>query len=88
VPTQRLGEVRLPVLVLHHEKDACPSCAPHEVSWIVSGLTQAPVKKLLWASGGEGARGDPCEAFHWHGYVGMEAQAVQWIASWVRQPTP
>jgi predicted alpha/beta-hydrolase family hydrolase len=88
VPTQRLSEVRVPVLVLHHEKDACPSCAPHEVSWILSGLTQAPVKKLLWASGGEGARGDPCEAFHWHGYVGMEAQAVQWIASWVRQPTP
>jgi predicted alpha/beta-hydrolase family hydrolase len=88
VPTQRLGDVRVPVLVLHHEKDACPSCAPHEVPWILSGLTQAPVKKLLWASGGEGARGDPCEAFHWHGYVGMEAQAVQWIAAWVRQPTP
>ena len=88
VPTQRLGEVRLPVLVLHHEKDACPSCAPHEVSWILSGLTQAPVKKLIWASGGEGARGDPCEAFHWHGYIGMEAQAVSRIVSWVRQPTP
>lgn len=88
VPTQRLSEVRVPVLVLHHEKDACPSCAPHEVSWILSGLTQAPLKKLIWASGGEGARGDPCEAFHWHGYIGMEAQAVSWIASWVRQPTP
>src|SRR5262245_46618017 len=88
VPTQRLADVRLPVLVLHHERDACPSCAPHEVKWILSGLTQAPVKKLVWASGGDGARGDPCEAFHWHGYVGMEAQAVQWIASWVRQPTP
>ena len=88
VPTQRLSEVRVPVLVMHHEKDACPSCAPHEVSWILSGLTQAPLKKLLWASGGEGARGDPCEAFHWHGYVGMEAQAVQSIASWVRHPTP
>jgi len=88
VPTQALSEVRVPVLVLHHEKDACASCAPHEVSWIMSGLTQAPVKKLLWASGGEGARGNPCEAFHWHGYVGMEAQAVRWIASWVRQPTP
>jgi len=88
VPTQHLSEVRVPVLVLHHEKDACPSCAPHEVSWILSGLTQAPVKRLIWASGGEGAHGDPCEAFHWHGYIGMEAQAVSWIASWVRQPTP
>jgi len=88
VPTQRLDQVRVPVLVLHHERDACPSCAPHEVAWIMKGLTGAPVKKLLWASGGDGARGDPCEAFHWHGYVGMEAQAVQWIASWVRHPTP
>jgi len=88
VPTQRLSDVHVPVLVLHHEKDACPSCAPHEVKFILSGLSAAPVKKLLWASGGSGARGDPCEAFHWHGYVGMEAQAVQWIAQWVRQPTP
>lgn len=88
VPTQRLGDVQVPVLVLHHPKDACPVCAPHEVHWILSGLTRAPVKKLIWADGGDGARGDPCEPFHWHGYVGMEAQAVQWITSWVRQPTP
>ena len=88
VPTQRLSEVRVPVLVVHHEKDACPSCAPHEVPLILSGLTNAPVKKLLWASGGEGARGDPCEAFHWHGYIGMEGEAVRMIASWVRNPTP
>jgi predicted alpha/beta-hydrolase family hydrolase len=88
VPTQTLSEIRVPVLVMHHEKDACPACAPHEVRLIVSGLTNAPVKKLIWASGGDGARGDPCEAFHWHGYVGMEAQAVQLIAQWIRHPEP
>jgi hypothetical protein len=88
VPTQRLSDVRVPVLVLHHEKDACRASAPHEVASILNGLTRAPVKKLIWAGGGEGARGDPCEAFHWHGYVGMEAQAVQWIAAWVRHPEP
>jgi hypothetical protein len=88
VPTQSLGDVRVPVLVLHHEKDACPSCAPHEVRLILSGLTQAPVKKLIWARDGEGVRGDPCEAFHWHGYVGMEPQAVQWITQWIRHPEP
>jgi hypothetical protein len=88
VPTQALSSIRVPVLVLHHQKDACPSCAPHEVPFILERLTQAPVKKLLWATGGDGARGDPCEPFHWHGFIGMEAQAVQWIVSWVRQPTP
>jgi len=88
VPTQALHEVRVPVLVLHHEKDACPSCAPHEVPLILKGLTRAPVAKLLWAREGGGVRGDPCEAFHWHGYPGMEAQAVSWIAQWVRDPKP
>lgn len=88
VPTQALDQIRLPVLVLHHERDACASCAPHEVPLILEGLTNAPVVKLLWARDGEGARGDPCEAFHWHGYVGMEAQAVSWIAQWVREPRP
>jgi hypothetical protein len=88
VPTQALSEIRVPVLVMHHEKDACPACAPHEVKLIVSGLTHAPVKKVIWASGGDGARGDPCEAFHWHGYVGMEAHAVQSIAQWIRHPEP
>jgi len=88
VPTQALADVRVPVLLLHHEQDACRSCAPHEVPAILSGLTRAPVKKLMWARGGEGVRGDPCEAFHWHGFVGIEAQTVQTIASWLRQPTP
>jgi hypothetical protein len=88
VPTQALGDVRVPVLVLHHEKDACPSCAPHEVRLILSGLTHAPVKKLIWARDGDGVRGDPCEAFHWHGYAGMEPQAVQWITQWIRHPEP
>jgi hypothetical protein len=88
VPTQALSEIRVPVLVMHHEKDACPACAPHEVRLIVSGLTNAPMKKLIWAAGGDGARGDPCEAFHWHGYVGMEAQAVESIVQWIRHPEP
>jgi pimeloyl-ACP methyl ester carboxylesterase len=88
VPMLALASLRVPVLVLHHEKDACPSCAPHEVRFIVDGLTQAPVKKLVWARDGSDPRGDPCEPFHWHGFIGMEAQAVQAIVSWVREPAP
>ena len=88
VPTQALDRIRVPVLVLHHERDACASCAPHEVPLILKGLTQAPVKKLVWARDGGSPRGDPCEAFHWHGYIGMEAQAVETIARFVRAPAP
>jgi hypothetical protein len=88
VPKQALEAICVPVLVLHHERDACVACAPHEVALILKGLTNAPVKKLLWAAGGGPPRGHPCEPFHWHGYVGMEAEAVAWIADWVRHPAP
>lgn len=88
VPTQALDRVRVPVLVLHHERDACASCAPHEVPLILKGLTRSPVKKLAWVSEGGPPRGDPCEAFHWHGYVGAEAQAVDTITRFVRAPAP
>jgi len=88
VPTQALDRIRVPVLVLHHERDACASCAPHEVPLIIKGLTSAPVRKLVWARDGGPPRGDPCEAFHWHGYIGMEAQAVETITRFVRSPAP
>jgi hypothetical protein len=36
--------------------------------------------------GGSGPRGNPCEALHWHGYIGMERDAVSAIADWIRDP--
>ena len=86
VPTQRLEDIRIPVLVMHHEKDGCNICRPHEVPLILNGLKNAPVKKLIMVNGGAGAQGDPCEAFDWHGYIGMEQEAVDLISAWIRHP--
>lgn len=86
VPTQNLAAITLPVLVLHHSKDACPICDPRGVPAILNGLTHAPVKQLIMVSGGENPSGNVCEALHWHGYVGMEQEAVAQIADWIRAP--
>lgn len=88
VPAQKLGEIRIPVLVMHHKKDACAVCRPHEVSLIMDGLKNAPVKKLIMTDGGADPHGDPCEAFHWHGFVGMEREAVNLISNWIKNPKP
>lgn len=88
VPKQDLARLRLPVLVYHHRQDACRSTQAHETSHIMRGLSQAPVKKLMIVEGGENPTGDPCQARHWHGFIGMEAQAVQNIADWIRAPQP
>jgi pimeloyl-ACP methyl ester carboxylesterase len=88
VPTQDLARIRVPVLVMHHARDACRSCTPWEAKNIHDGLKNAPVRKFLLVEGGEGATGDPCEALHYHGYIGMERQAVDLIAQWILRPAP
>jgi pimeloyl-ACP methyl ester carboxylesterase len=88
VPTQRLEAIRLPVLVLHHEWDACKICVPGEVPQIIRGLKHAPITKEVYVKGGANPTGNPCEALHWHGFIGMEKEAVDLISAWIRNPTP
>lgn len=86
VPALPLGDIRVPVLVVHHKRDACHACNPSQAGMIMSGLSHAPVKKLALVDGGGGPTGDPCEAMHYHGYIGMEPEAVHLIADWIREP--
>lgn len=88
VPGQNLAALRLPVLVLHHRQDACGQCRPEDVPAILQGLVNAPVKKLLMVDGGANPEGDVCAARHWHGFIGMEADAGGQIADWIRRPAP
>jgi hypothetical protein len=78
--------LRLPVLVYHHEKDACDKCRPAEVRKVFDKLVNASVKKLIMASGSSGASGDPCRNLRWHGFPGMEKIAVDEIAAWMDKP--
>lgn len=86
IPLQDLAAVRVPVLVLHHAKDACVHCQPHEVPAILRGLKHAPVRKQVMVSGGGNPTGDPCAGSHWHGFIGMEREAVDLIAGWIKSP--
>jgi dienelactone hydrolase len=86
IPTQKLEAIRLPVLVVHHEFDECKICVPSEVSQIIRGLKDAPVKKEVYVKGGANPTGNPCEALHWHGFIGMEQEVVDMIANWIKNP--
>ena len=54
---QDLAAFTLPVLVVHHAKDACPLCRPADVPYLLRGLRNAPVKKLLMLDGGSEPQG-------------------------------
>ena len=83
-----LAKIRVPVLVVHHRKDACRDTPAREAARIVDGLTQAPAKKLLLMDGGSGARGGYCQPLHWHGFIGMEQETVDAIADFIRDRRP
>lgn len=87
VPNMALGEIRVPVLIVHHEKDACLSCPARLVAPMIDRLSNAPVKKLVMVNGGGGASGDPCEPMHYHGFIGMEKEAVKVVTDWIRKPS-
>lgn len=88
VPEQKLESIRLPVLVVHHEFDECKICVPGEVSQIIKGLKNAPIKKEVYVKGGANPTGNPCEALHWHGFIGMEKEVVDLISDWIKSPGP
>jgi hypothetical protein len=87
VPTQDLAKVRVPVLVVHHEKDACKICVPSDAKKIAARLVNAPITKTVMVNGGSGASGDPCEGQHYHGFIGAEKGVVDQISAWILRPT-
>lgn len=87
VPRQDLATIKVPVLVLHHEKDACHLRQPSAVPAILRGLKNAPVKKEIMVSGGQNPTGNVCNGQHWHDFIGMEREAVGLIAEWIKIPS-
>jgi hypothetical protein len=82
VPAMPLERVRIPVLVVHHEEDGCRHCRFSDIPGLMDKLGNAPRKQLLPMTGGQ-SRGDPCEAFAYHGYNGLEQDVVKQIAAWI-----
>lgn len=84
LPLERLG---IPVLVVHHEADGCQLCAISDIPPLMSKLAKTPNAELVTFKGGQN-EGDPCEAFAYHGFNGIEAEVVGKITSWMLAAKP
>lgn len=82
VPAMALDRLRIPVLVVHHQQDACALCAYSEVPGLMHKLTQSPRSEAIGVTGGI-TRGDPCEAAAYHGFNGIEAEVVGKTVAWM-----
>lgn len=77
-----LGEIKVPVLVVHNRDDGCRSAPFSGAQLGVTQLANAPAHELIAVSGGI-AKGPPCEAMSRHGYLGIEQQVVPAILQWI-----
>jgi hypothetical protein len=82
VPAMELETLRIPVLVVHHEQDGCRFCLFRDMPALMHKLDAVPRKELIAVTGGV-SRGDPCQAFAYHGYNGIEHAVVARIAEWI-----
>jgi pimeloyl-ACP methyl ester carboxylesterase len=84
VPAMPLEQVRIPVLVIHHEHDGCKYCSFSGLPALMDKLVNSPRSQLISFTGGV-SRGDPCEAMAFHGFNGIEQNVVQQTADWILQ---
>ena len=78
-----LGELRMPVLVVHHQQDPCPICNPANLPALMARLPAGRAQLLTYTGGS--SVGPPCEAHSYHGYKGIEDQVVADIGRWIRE---
>jgi hypothetical protein len=84
LPSHRLGEIKVPTLVVHHEKDECKESLFRDVPPVVAAITGAPRKELITFRDGGPPKGDPCEPWGYHGYPGIESRVVIRITDWIK----
>jgi len=82
VPKMPLETLRIPVLVVHHELDACRVCRFSDMPPLMDKLAKTPKAELLTVTGGQ-STGDPCEAMAYHGFNGLEPEVVGKISRWI-----
>jgi hypothetical protein len=68
------------LLWVHHESDPC-RFTPYHGAKQFAAKSRSP---LLTVRGGGPERGAPCEARSFHGFVGVEAETVMAMRSWVK----
>ena len=84
-----LKRITMPVLVVHHQQDACWASPFGAATGLPAALSGSAKVDFVAVSGGDPPRSEPCEAFAAHGYVGREREVVGVIVDWIAgKPVP
>ncbi len=84
VASMALPKIVVPTLIVSHRKDACKITPAADAPKLSKRLTKASKVEIALLDGGDPPQSEPCQAKSQHGYFGVEAQAVNAIAKFVR----
>jgi hypothetical protein len=77
-----LGAIAVPALIVSNRGDTCPIAGPGFAPQILAALGRSPRKEIVYVESHE-LRSDPCEAMSPHGFLGIEADVIQRISTWI-----
>jgi len=79
-----LKTITVPTLILSNTKDECHVSPPSDGARIKAALSHAKPAEFETVTGGSVPKStNPCEAFAYHGFYGIEQEAVQKISDWI-----
>jgi pimeloyl-ACP methyl ester carboxylesterase len=84
VASMALHEIRVPTLIVSHKKDGCALTPAADAPKLSKRLTKSARVEIVLLEGGDPPLSDPCEAKSQHGFLGIEAQAIDTIARFIK----
>jgi pimeloyl-ACP methyl ester carboxylesterase len=84
VASMALQQVTVPALIVSHRRDGCAITPAADAPKLSKRLTNAGKVDVVLLDGGAPPQSDPCEARSQHGFLGIEAEAVNAIANFVK----
>lgn len=80
----KLDNIRVPVLLAHHEDDACDVTPFSDLPALARKFVNAPSARIKGYTGGGNYRGSECGAISAHGFRDIERQVVDDLALWIK----
>jgi pimeloyl-ACP methyl ester carboxylesterase len=83
VTSMALDYIRVPTLVVAHERDECRFTPPERAKEIAARLVHAPRVEVKYVKGGYADESKPCQGLSAHGFFGIESKVVAAIADFI-----
>jgi pimeloyl-ACP methyl ester carboxylesterase len=84
VASMRLAQIAVPTLIVSHRHDGCELTPAAGAQKLRRRLTRAKKVEVAILEGGARPASEPCQAKSQHGYYGIETQAVDAIAKFIK----